>query len=118
MNSNYIRQSVKGDRYPFTAKFNQNIISYNNKGIGQRLEFKDVRDEYGNYVADYVRFNNLKSFLDLDLQEGDNVYFHARYTQYESMCPHYAYNNPQNVFDRLKNPTKIKKLINPVQRIK
>ena len=44
MNSNYMRQSVKGDRYPFTAKFNQNIISYNNKGIGQRLEFKDVRD--------------------------------------------------------------------------
>lgn len=100
------------DRYLFFATFDRFILSNGFRGVAQQIIFKDVKDEYGNIISNYVQFNNIKTFLKLNLHEGDIVCFHARVVacQNASEAMYGFYNPYTRVYMRLLNPTKAQKL--------
>ena len=68
----------------FIATFDGHRISANNRGISQQLVFRDIKDIYGNRVAKFISFDNIKTFSSLQLVSGDMVSFYARVLEYEA----------------------------------
>lgn len=108
-----------GKRYMFIATFDGHRISANNRGISQQLVFRDIKDIYGNRVAKFISFDNIKTFSSLQLVSGDMVSFYARVLEYEEAYANAYYSQyyPE-VHYRLFYPTRAMKLVNPVKSTK
>ena len=111
-------KTKKHDRYLFFGTFDHYMISTGARGIAQRIMLTNIRDEYGNKVAEYTWFDDIKTFLQLDLVEGDEVSFYARIVDYENEYPDMSrYGYPYYTYPRLIYPNKARKLFNPVHHI-
>lgn len=107
----------KDDRYFFTATFIRYAISSGKRGISERLIFGDIRDINGIKIADHAEFSSLLTFKKLNLKYGDRVSFYARIVYFRKEFPNFRYNSKYEIYPRLLNPTKAKKLICPVKEI-
>lgn len=111
----------KSDRCLYYGTFAGTSSRYNKykKKIEYFYIVNDVRDQYGNYMAKFVPFYDIKSFSDLHLQPGDVVSFRARFTicQDERDAIYGFINTQTNVYYRLMNPTKVTKLYSPVRSL-
>lgn len=110
----------KQDRYVFIGKFDRFVLTNGVRGVAQQIVFRDVTDEYGNKVSNYVQFDNIKTFLELNLHEGDLVCFCARIVvcQNANEAMHGFYSPYTRTYVRLLNPTKAEKLrsiVRPVE---
>ena len=107
----------KKQRYMYTARFNKHAVTGGVRGIKDYLIFIDLRKE-GKYISQYVLFNNIKTFNDLHLKEGEVVRFYARDIDFiVNNCPSYTYGDSRDICSRLLNPTKATKLVEHVHRI-
>lgn len=105
-------------RQTFIATFHGYKITSGIRGIAQRYIFTNIRDEYGNKIAEYTWFNNIDAFKNLNLQEGDTVSFRARITSYQTEDPNcyrfgYLYSD---IYPRFIYINKVKKLYSPIKR--
>lgn len=112
----------KGDRYNFTGIFDSFSIRYDKYAKRNKyyIIIRNVKDEYGNHVANYVSFDYIKTFSDLMLIPEDIIAFRARIVACQSMeeALECGFLNPySNLYCRLMNPTKARKLIRAVERI-
>lgn len=80
---------------------------------------QDVRDQYGNYIAKFIPFYDIKCFSTLHLQPGDAISFRARFIvcQDERDAIYGFINTQTNVYYRLMNPTKVTKLYSPAKSL-
>ena len=108
----------KQPRYLFYGTFDRYIITKGFRGIGQQMVFRNVSSENGEISATYVQFDNIKTFLELNLREGDIVRFYARVVVCQNAQEAiYGFYNPYSMaYVRLMNPTKAIKLISTVKR--
>lgn len=106
----------KKERHLYTAVFDSLATSGGTRGIKIYFCFTDLRDEYGHKKAEYIIFNYLKSFIDLKLQKGDVVSFYARDIDFIKYSPSFRLLNHNDMCSRLLNPTKVKRMINPIER--
>ena len=115
-----VRAYPEKDRDLFYATFEGYRITGGNRGVRKSFAFRDVKDEYGNIVTPYTVFDNIKTFDNLDLKEGDIVSFHARVTQYQMPYANYRNGYQTEMYPRLLNPSKgeivSRKLVNPIKR--
>lgn len=102
------------DRRLFIGTYQGFKITGNYKGIAERLIFTNIVDEFGNFIAPSTWFNGMKAFKELCLKEGDIVSFYARLVYFEDNSI-VRYNN--ELYPRLLNPTKARKLIKPARSI-
>ena len=108
-----------GTRNFYTGKFKGYRISGRGRRCSQRIEVRDIKDEYGTLVADYILFDNIKCFLDLNLHEGDIVRFCARDFEYQKAIPTYRYGyNNDETYHRLLYPSQVSKLVCPVRSVR
>ena len=112
----------KDDRYNLIGTFDRFSTRYdrhNQRNIDYII-IKNIETEDGEYVTNYTSFAYGKTFGELDLVPGDIVSFRARIVACQSTeeALDYGFYNPQfNVYFRLMNPTKGKKLYSAVKRI-
>lgn len=104
------------DRYLFIGTFKCYTITRGSRGYAQHIIIENVTDIYGNKIADYIRFANIKTFLKLQLNAGDKVSFYARFVDFAKLYSdcRYGYND---IYPRLLNPSRATKLISPVKRM-
>lgn len=107
----------KGERYQFIGTYDRYSRKYDKyaKRYRDYFIFKDITDENGNIVSNYVCFDYIKSFAILNLLPGDKVKFRARVvacvSSQEALYYGYLLNSHANIYYRLMNPTKVSKLI-------
>lgn len=116
MKSKLIRLNT-GRRHLFFATFKRNIITAGPRGISQKLQFENVRDENYNLISNYIVFEDNKGFLDLNLVEGDIISFYARQLEYGEIYPNFRYNCDIDTCNRLYYPTRVKKLVKVAKRL-
>lgn len=104
------------DRYLFFGTFDRFVLTNGFRGVAQKIVLRDIKDQNGYKIANYGEFDNIKTFLKLDLHEGDVISFHARVVvcQNQSDAIYGFYNPYTGVYVRLLNPTKARKLISVV----
>lgn len=107
----------KRSRYPFIGVFKGYTTTGGQRGVAIHINFENVINEYGQLVANYVSFANIKTFSSLYLKPGDVVLFWARIRDFTKVLPNYKYNGSCEMYSRLLNPTKARKLYCPVRRI-
>ena len=105
----------KGERYLFFGTFDRFSRRYDPylKRSKDYIIIKDITDEHGNHVSNFVCFDYIKGFAKLMLQPGDRVSFRARVVACQSQgeAMYYGHLNAYaNVYYRLMNPSKVTKL--------
>lgn len=111
---------IKINRYSrkyYTAIFDKCAVYGGPRGISYRYGFRNIIDEEGNKIAEYIYFNNLESLKNLHLEYGDIIRFKARPVDASLSNASTRYYTGQDMFQRLMNPTQIIKLSRPVKRI-
>ena len=110
----------KKDRYNFIGVVDRIAFRHvKNKGLCSFVVMTNVRDEYGNHICNYAEFLMHKGFTDVCPVAGDVLSFRARIVLCQKATySMYGFLNPYTgVYYRLMNPTKVRKLINPIKSI-
>lgn len=94
---------IDGERATFTGVFVRTGVKNSYKGTLYTILLKNIKDDYGDIVADHLWFNLTKGFQQLQLILGDIVQFEARVEQYRK-----GYKGYKDY--KLSRPTKIKKI--------
>lgn len=96
--------ALYGRRNRFSGTFVRDGLkgAYRGPGYDETVLLKDIRDEYGNIVADHLWFNKTKGFEELFLIEGEIVSFDARVDDYLKGYKKDGYDY------KLSRPTKVK----------
>lgn len=111
----------KKDRYNFIGVVDRIAFRHiKNKGMCPFVIMTNVKDEYGNHICNYAEFLMHKGFTNVYPVAGDVISFRARIVVCQKATDSmYGFLNPYTgVYYRLMNPTKVRKLINPVKSIR
>lgn len=110
----------KGNRFLFYGIFEKSITRYiQYKGVFEYTILRDIRDEYGNYICNFIEFKEVEGFKRLNLISGESVSFRARIVICQNASDSIeGFINPYSgIYYRLMNPTKITRLICPVESL-